>query len=89
MQVPITMATLVKVTLTKTTSRTATLLTATRRTHIASTTAKECTRHRVQSRSIHWQEVWSESRSRPNYTHIRTGAKDGPSAPHKVQIYQA
>ena len=55
-------------TLTLTTLRTATLPTATRRT-VASTTAKECTRHRVQSRSIHWQEVWSESRSRPNYTH--------------------
>ena len=47
---PETMATLVEATLAKTTSRTATVPTATRRTHIASTTAKECTRH--------WVHIW-------------------------------
>ena len=43
----ITTASLVVATLVMKSSRTATVPTATRRTHIASTMAKECTRHRV------------------------------------------
>ena len=69
----ITTASLVIATIAMTSSRTATVPMATRRTHIASTMAKECTRHRVKHPLLSPARGLVNFEIKANCTHLQHG----------------